>query len=432
MQHLLSFLFIIEFIILIIYFFFNLLKKRFTFKLGICFGLLYFIFIPILVMIFTGKIILANSGFGNTGINNVVFEYNIQSSFILFFFIFSIILYLFFPKIKIKPSLSFNFKPLLKSYIFIYAIGMTIIFLGSGLLSGGNWYDNRHNFFASSGSFALLIAFVLNSSKILIIASLFFKWLKNQYDTKKFLIYTISFVFFDMIFTGNRIYLFCTFITIFLLYLKKYPKRTFLLLPIVLPFIFTLGYFGSIFKHIRGPLFEKGLPTLPIFMAALVRAISLEPPKLSMFFLEISESVNVNVLYQIFNSYDNFLLGSTYLKSLIFYLPRSIWDSKPESITIIAAKEYGGASLVTTIIGEVYMNFYLFGIIILPILLILLDYFFSRLLKNFGKIQNIILFIFGILIFRMPFSDEFLVFIFLWIILIITKWVNNRNFILKK
>ena len=178
----------------------------------------------------------------------------------------------------------------------------------------------------------------------------------------------------------------------------------------------------------RGPLFEQGIPTFSVFVASLLRAISLEPPKVSMFFLEISESINMNVLYLIFNSYDKFLYGSTYLKPLFFYLPRSIWTSKPESITTLAAKEFGGASLVTTIIGEMYMNFYLFGIILTPIFLLIMDYLFTKLLKNFGAISGIILFIFGVLIFRMPFSDEFLVFIFLWIILVITSWLNKYKF----
>lgn len=428
MQHLISFLFITEFFLLLIFFMFNLLKRDFTFKLGICFGLLFFVFLPLWVMIFSGEIKLAISGFGNTGIKNVIMKNNIQSSIVLILFIFSIILYLYLPQLKIKENLNNKFKPLISSYIISYIIGMGIIFIGSGLLKGGNWYDNRHNFFESSGSLAVLVAFVLNSSKILIIASLFYKWLNKDYGVYKFFTYVFSFVILDMFFTGNRIYLFCAAITVGLIFLKRFPKRMFNLSPIILPVVFFLGYFASIFKHMRGPLFEQGIPTFSVFVASLLRAISLEPPKVSMFFLEISESINMNVLYLIFNSYDKFLYGSTYLKPLFFYLPRSIWTSKPESITTLAAKEFGGASLVTTIIGEMYMNFYLFGIILTPIFLLIMDYLFTKLLKNFGAISGIILFIFGVLIFRMPFSDEFLVFIFLWIILVITSWLNKYKF----
>lgn len=428
MQHLISFLFICEFLLLLNFFVFNLFKREFSFKLGICFGLLFFVFLPVWVMIFTGGISLALSGFGNTGIKNIILEDNLQSSVILIIFIFSIIIYLYLPQIRIKRKLNKKFKPLISSYFICYLIGMTIIFIGSGLLNGGNWYDNRHNFFISSGSLAILLAFVLNSSKILIISSLFYKWIKNDYGVTKFLTYLFSFVILDMFFTGNRIYVFCTAIVLGLIFLKRFPKKMFFLSPIIIPIVTILGYFASIFKHMRGPLFEQGIPTVPIFIAALLRAISLEPPRISMFFLEISESINMNVLYEIFNSYDKFLYGSTYIKPLFFYLPRSLWSNKPESITILAANEFGGASLVTTIIGEMYMNFYLFGVIILPVSLLLMDYFFTKLLKNFGAISGVILFIFGILIFRMPFSDELLVFIFLWIILILTSWINQYKF----
>ena len=431
LNYLISFLFVIEFILILNFFLFSLFKKKISFKLGISFGLLYFVFIPVLVMICTGEIHLALSGFGNTGIKSVVLKENLISSLILISFILSIIIYLYLPSIRIKKRNNIKFKPLITSYVFSYIIGMSIIFIGSGLLRGGNWYDNRHNFFESSGSLALLIAFILNSSKILIISSLFYKWIKREYSFIKFSIYLFSFVILDMFFTGNRIYLFCTAITVGLLFLKKYPKKMIDISPFIIPFILVFGYFGSIFKHMRGPLFEQGFPTVPVFVASLFRAISLEPPRFSMFFLEISESINMNVMYEIFNHYDKFLYGSTYLKPLFFYLPRSVWSTKPESITLIAAKEFGGASLVTTIIGEMYMNFYLFGLLLLPVFLLIVDYFFTNLLRNFGSISGIILFIFGILIFRMPFSDEFLVFIFLWIILVITGWLNKYKFILK-
>ncbi len=428
MTYLISFLFIIQFFLLLIFFVFNLFYRDFSFKQGICFGLLFFVFLPIWVMIFTGEIPLAMSGFGNTGIKNIILKNNIKAAIILILYIFSIIFYIYMPSIKIKRNKINNFKPLLPSYFMSYVIGMAIIFIGSGLLKGGNWYDNRHNFFESSGALAILIAFVLNSSKILIIGSLFYKWLQKKYDNVKFFIYTFSFVIIDMFLTGNRIYLFCTAITVGLIFFKKYPKKIVVFSPLIIPFVFVLGYFASIFKHMRGPLFEQGIPTIPIFFASLFRAISLEPPKFSMFFLEISESVNMNVMFEIFNSYDKYLYGVTYLKPLFFYLPRSIWSSKPESITTLAANEFGGASLVTTVIGEMYMNFYLFGLLLLPVFLLVIDYFLSRLLKDFGGISEVILFIFGILIFRMPFSDEFLVFSFLWVILIMTSWLNKRKF----
>ena len=134
-------------------------------------------------------------------------------------------------------------------------------------------------------------------------------------------------------------------------------------------------------------------------------------------FIGISESVNVNVIYNLFNRYDDFLNGATYLKPLFFYVPRSIWEGKPETITVIAANSFGGNALVTTIIGEMYMNFSIFGIVLLPVFLWFTEGLLTKYLKNYGSILSIIGFFFGILFFRMPYSDELLVFVFLVFIL---------------
>jgi len=200
-------------------------------------------------------------------------------------------------------------------------------------------------------------------------------------------------------------------------------------LPLLIPVTFILGYFASIFRHIRGPLFAEGLPTWNILRASFKRAMLLEPPNSTSFFLGISESVNVNVMYDLFNKYTDYLYGATFLKPFVFYIPRSIWANKPQSITVLAADFLGGSSLVTTIIGEVYMNFYLLGMIILPFLLWYTDVILTKALNGYGAISNIVMFFFGILIFRMPFSDEFLVFVFLVLILKIFNYVKNQKFV---
>ena len=399
-----------------------LFKEGLSFKVGISFATLYFIFIPVFVMIFTGKLELSKADFGTTKLADVVLHNYIPESFLLILFLLVIILYLYFPMLKNKSSIFEDFKPRLSYYVAIYLVGTVIIFLGSGLLKGGNWYDNRHNFFESIGPLALLIAFVLNSSKVLIIGSLVYDWVHKHMAFMKFIGLILTFTIIDMIFSGNRIYLFCAFALIGLIIFRRYPKSTLLYTPVIVPVLFVLGYLASIFKHMRGPLFYKGIPTFDIFVSSFVRAVGLEPPSISAFFIGISESVNVNVIYRLFENYENYLYGLTFLKPFFFYLPRSIWASKPESITIIAANTYGGASMVTTIIGEMYMNFYWVGILILPVFLWLLDNILTMSLKKYGEFSKIILFIFGLLIFRMPFSDELLVFIFLLIIL----WIFNR------
>jgi len=432
MQHLISSLFIIEFLLILFSLIQNLFYKGVNFKVGLSFALLFFVFIPIWIMIFSGIILLSEKDFYYTTINNVVLKTNIETSFVLLSFILSIIIYLYIPTRKPikKPTVNI-FKPSITYYLLIYIVGMLIVFIGSGLLQGGNWYQNRHHFFESSGAIAVLIAFIINSAKVLVLSSMVYKWIKGEWKFVKFLLYIVPFAFLDMFFSGNRIYLFCTAIVIALLLFKKYPKKTLISIPILIPSTFVLGYFASIFRHMRGPLFAEGLPTWDIFVASFKRAMMLEPPNFTSFFLGISESVNVNVMYDIFRSYDSFLYGATYLKPFVFYLPRSIWESKPQSITVLAADFLGGSSLVTTIIGEMYMNFYLFGIIILPIVLWYTDVLLTNTLKGYGAMTNVVMFFFGILIFRMPFSDEFLVFVFLLAILRVFNYFKKYKFVIK-
>ncbi|WMI68928.1 O-antigen polymerase [Mangrovimonas sp. YM274] len=428
MVHLISTLFIVEFLSILLIMFYILFKRGVTFKVGISFGVLFFIFIPVWVMIITGTLELSKTDFYYTSLRDVVLKDNISSSFLLIAYIFSIIIYLCFPSRYSNLEVNNEFKPSIKSYLIVYFIGMLIVFIGSGLLEGGNWYRNRHNYFESTGAFAVLISFITSSVRILIISSLFYKWLKNDWKFRKFLFLTVMFTVLDMMFSGNRIYLFCTAILIGLMFLKKYPKKSFIALPFVFPLAFVLGYFASIFRHIRGPLFESGFPTFDIFLKSLDRAMLLEPPNPKLFFIGISESINVNVIYDLFNRYDTILYGATYLKPLFFYVPRSVWPNKPESITTIAANTFGGNSLVTTLIGEMNMNFSLLGIILLPIVIWFTEGFLTKSLRNFNSIVNIVGFIFGILFFRMPFSDDILIFVFLVLILLFFNVFKKYKF----
>jgi hypothetical protein len=90
MQYLVSTLFIVEFLLLLIILFYILFKSGVNFKVGISFALLYFVFIPIWVMIFSGNLELSKADFGQTQLTDILLKDNIKSSFILLAFIFSI------------------------------------------------------------------------------------------------------------------------------------------------------------------------------------------------------------------------------------------------------------------------------------------------------------------------------------------------------
>ena len=60
-------------------------------------------------------------------------------------------------------------------------------------------------------------------------------------------------------------------------------------------------------------------------------------------------------------------LGSSYLKTFTFFVPRSVWPEKPhlgEHVVALSSPQYPLADLgtVTTLYGDLYLNFRLLGV----------------------------------------------------------------------
>ncbi|APD06079.1 hypothetical protein UJ101_00538 [Flavobacteriaceae bacterium UJ101] len=406
---------------LLISFLFNSYKKSgFSFKLGICFSLLYFIFIPLFIYFFYGEVKISKIDFGNTSLETIYLENYNKANLYLSLFNFSILIYLYLPLKRLNKRVKYK-KISLTKYGVMYFFSLFLILVGSGILKGGNWYQNRHDFFISAGGLAILITYCYNASKLLLIGSFFYLYENSKLNIFFFIFISVGFGIFDTIISGNRIYLFGLLIALAIYFISRLKLKQILILPLIIPVGVFLGYFASIFRHMRGPLFADGIPTYSKFIETYKSASLMEPFEIEPLLLGISESVNFNVLMQVFNDYNSFLYGKTYLKSVVFFIPRSLWESKPHSITVVAAQEYNAVSLVTTIIGEMYMNFALIGLMFLPFILIFLEKMMNLMMLN-NIFNNVILFILGILFFRMPFSDELLVFIFLVLILKISNF----------
>ena len=117
MAHLISALFIIEFFLILLIMLYTLLKKGVTFKVGVSFGVLFFVFIPVWIMILTGSLDLSKADFSYTTLTDIVLNKNIHSSLLLLGYLFSILLYLYFPSrystidVNNKWNGTYNGKP---------------------------------------------------------------------------------------------------------------------------------------------------------------------------------------------------------------------------------------------------------------------------------------------------------------------------------
>jgi oligosaccharide repeat unit polymerase len=83
----------------------------------------------------------------------------------------------------------------------------------------------------------------------------------------------------------------------------------------------------------------------------------------------------------------DYLYGSSLVKPLVFWIPRSIWEDKPEELTSFIGKlVYGhtksqGYSTGMTITGEFYLNFGIYGVIFFSLLLgMITSFLINRLL----------------------------------------------------
>jgi len=413
--------------------FYKLINKGFSFSLGFIYGILYFIFIPLIVFIFTNEVEISKTDFWGTNITDVELKKNFSSSLLLIGYLYSSLVYYYFSEIFIvrkDPQLNLSKPVSLNLLLFFWIILLAFSLVLSGALSeGGHWYKSRHLFQKESGVLGTLLLFLFQAIKVMLIARLICIFRDKEIKSWKISIISIVFIGVDIFFTGNRIFAFILLAGISIVFIQRYRFRTIFLGILVIPF----GYLMSVYQRIRGKLFVEGIPSLSDTVEIITDTVRNHPPQITDFLLGISESVNFNVLYMIFNSVTpaNMLYGESFAKLFTYFIPRSFWSDKPLSITQVAgewfAPQVEGISLVTTLIGEVHMNFHIMGFFFLPLILLALRYISYYLLGN-NNFTSVALFLFGILFFRMSFSDVFLVVLFFVIILIIIKLfvlVNN-------
>lgn len=297
---------------------------------------------------------------------------------------------------------------------FVYEVIALSTFFAAGLNSGdAHWAESKGEFMEESGTVALLMIFSMSGIRYALVGI----FLANLYGRKSiFYIAALSVIAVtDLVTTGNRITtLVIAFGLLYLLLVEKRYKVILLAAVVSIPF----GWFMTLYRFIRSQLhseeslyagFYKGLE-LGNAMLSNGKGIVFE------FVSGITESVNVNVLYGVYREYGasvDFMYGSTYLKSLVFWIPRSIYPDKPITITKEAASVFAptaDVSLVTTALGESYANFGPFNIIFLPIFLLVFRLVVERFYPS--NYVGFISFVYGVVLFRMAFSDVFLYMVF--------------------
>lgn len=305
---------------------------------------------------------------------------------------------------------------------FSYELIAISLFIASGLNDGdGHWARSKEEFMHEQGTAALLLVFSAAGLRLFSVALLVHK-IFNSDSYLKYVLCLIFLAFTDIYTTGNRVTLLVIlFASIFNLFVLKKFKILTVAFLLSIPF----GFFMTMYRILRSQLhsedsfldgFQKGW-YLAIDNMHLDSKIVLE------FVSGITESINFNVLLGVFRDFGSnvdYIYGASYFKSIVWWIPRSVYENKPETITVIAANHFApfsDGSLVTTAIGEGFINFSYLGVVLTPILL----FVFKRFLIGFFgcyRFASILLMIYGFIIFRMAFSDLFIYlcfsFLFFW------------------
>ena len=417
--------------------FFVKTRKNIGFEDGFIFGCIFFIYIPLLYFAYGGILPIDELGFGATELKTKQFDLEITNVFYLVMQLFCISVWYglqiqpasmnLFPRSGDKAdlirtyALNIPLKLLAGIFAIIYIMLSAYFLTNSGFAEGGgHWYKSRAESMADSGSVVLLV-FMFQAVRMLLIAVIFSSIVKLMKERKSFfkviaLIVTVFGVgVYEAFSSGNRLYLFIILALFFVNYARNFTVSKILLLVIIVPLTLAIGAVGSLYMHFRGAVFSEGLPNLD-YILSLVSKFDFSRIDISQIVLGAFESVNLTVLLSLINSIDfsNMLWGESYVKFLFILVPRWLWPGKPETITHLAANHLTAGSeslsLAVTFLGELYFNFGYMAILFSIPLLHLLKNLTSVVFKvtvGHSSLGDFLKFCFGILFFRMAFSDIF-------------------------
>lgn len=394
------------------------LRRRLGAFQGLIFGTMYFVLVPIGVLLATGKLPLPKE-FGATSLPDITLEnYGIETlSILLFILVLAVLDFSLRVVRKLKNSKAPALGPPRADYalillisFFTYVASDLYYFTQSGLGSGGHWYTSRADVLEKSGNIGVLVAHFIFISRILVLCSLSAMYLDGKVRFAHFIAFLSLVCVFDLYTTGNRIFTFLSFSLIFFIMLMDRKFTTIAILGLV---AVPLGMLMNLFRYIR-PFMHSTL-SLDSIVQGYQFALDYNVSKgVADFILGITESVNMNVVLEILRIFPDkvaFYGGETYAKLVFAFIPRSLWPDKPESITVQIARLFVPSetetSFASTLYGELYANFGYFSFMLITVLV-----FFIMLATRFAvrdrKMASLLGFVYGITFVRMAFSDVML------------------------
>jgi len=392
-------------------------------------GLAYFILLPLILLIVNGGFVIPESHqvlgyWGEVDLSRTVYLYSVAVTCASLALAFLSVYFL--TKMQKRRFLLANLLQIkyskLNRILWICSTLMVLEWVYNVASTGGihnyfqeHWYS-RHE--ASIKNYAEAYVFLLYVSvvnQVVFTAAtgiLIVGRINRRHNKNIALTIGLTLMVLNMIYTGNRI-----FIALLILYvvasLIVYRRWHYLLL-IALMAPVAIGLL-SMWAYVRGDL-----TNIASAVETYQEHTVVENNVVMRMLVETTEGTNVMLLLHIINDYGTkyeFLNGSTYSKALTFMVPRSLYPDKPESFSVIAAKTYepdAATSLSSTAMGEMYANFGLFMIVLLPIMTIVIVFISHRVTDKLHKnyiLSSIMFFMFAWMA-RSEFASNFIFILF--------------------
>lgn len=351
-------------------FFRRIVVRSIGFATGTLAGLIYFLAIPLFIVLLTGQL---ESPF-STADNYDPFT-DLETTLVLFLGWLAVLAACVVSHRNSSQNIgrskvTQNSITYLRVLLVLYLIFSVYALLASGIGTvGSHWHLTIATKLATSTTFIIIKNF-LDAFRVMVFGLLLFTLNNNLISKRTAILIAISIATIDLATTFNRITI--VFLLFFLLILLRRYWYTYLA---AVASLFSVAItVSAAWPVFRGIIFSERITALSVIESwnSAVNATNFSGNQLADKLNVLFESSNIIVLKYIVDNLGNtvpYFMGSTFLvRPLTTFLPSTVWANKPRVFGTYLGEiieSHPGLALNSTLFGEVYANFGIFWILFL-------------------------------------------------------------------
>ena len=413
-------------------------RRQFSMMMGVNIGIIHMVLIPFTVFAFMGE--LAGDPGGLIPAVNWEVQRGSVTKILGMIGLYGMcdLLYQAFPKHPPKPNDGrpsvWDALPTIKPMQLMigFVVMAIMLFIVTGVASGGHWADAKAEFLLGWGTPAILLLNVFAAIRLAMLISFAAMFMYDRITLQKFLVLFGLCCALDLYTTGNRIFTLQVLLVIAGMLVVRQRWYQFGMLALAaLPFGILMTMFPLIRVYMHAVGTSWGLSSASAALTeGFQEAKDYYGPSLGIpqFLMGVSEGLNVNVLVVVveeFHQMVGLLMGTSLLRGFVFWIPRSIWPNKPETLSVLIGQYlFGGGSrgvsMGATVFGEFWANFGFVGFAVMPVVLLTINFALTKMIRD-TTMRMIAVFVFGYTIVRMPISDFTVLYLFVVVFLNMTR-----------